>query len=311
MNHKKPAKIMIKQLFSYSIIVASLIGMAPVLSAAAINQSHFDTAEQAANTMVDALAQRDTARLRSLFGDHYSALVPETLDDYNIKQFIAAWEHSHELLPQGERKRNLAVGRHKWVFPIPIAQGVKGWHFDTETGIDTIRIRQIGTNELFAIQSVLAYHNAQMEYAKSDFDGNGVLEYAQKFIGTPGQKNGLYWAAKPGDSLSPLGSLFAERTPEAAYHGYYYQILKGQGEYAQDGAYSYLVNDNMVQGFALIAWPAKYGESGIMSFMISREGVLFEADLGSKSDPASTITLFDTDAQWSPVSPNYTKLMAE
>ena len=319
MNHKKSAHTKVKQLSCCVAVVISLISIAPFLSAATATQSHFDTAEQAANTMVEALAQHDEAKLRGLFGEHYSQIIPENLDASDIKRFVAAWEYSHELVPQdsaaltpeGEQSRTLIVGKYKWALPIPIAKGNDGWYFDTEAGLDNIRIRQIGTHELHVIQSMLAYHRAQMEYSRSDFDGNGVLEYAQKLISSPGQKNGLYWVTESGEKFSPLGSLFAKKTPEKAYHGYYYQILTGQGKHAEGGAYSYLVNDNMVQGFALIAWPAEYAKSGIMSFMINRDGVVFEADLGSNSKSASTTTLFNPDSDWTPVSSNYMQLIED
>ena len=306
MNHEKSINIMLKQLSRWAIVVVSASGMVPSLSAASVNQSHFDTAEQAATTLVTALAQHNKTELKNLFGERYSQLTPADLNARDIKRFIAAWEYFHELLPSGERSRTLTVGRHKWTLPIPIVKGDDGWYFDTETGLDNIRIRHIGTNELHAIQSVLAYHQAQLEYAKNDLNNNGILEYSKKLISNTGQKNGLYWVAEPGETLSPLGSLFGGKTPESAYHGYYYQILKGQGEHAEGGAYSYLVNDNMVQGFALIAWPAEYGKSGIMSFMINRDGTVFEAELGSGSRP----TLFDPDSNWTPVSPDFTKLLS-
>ncbi len=203
----------------------------------------------------------------------------------------------------------LTVGESGWTLPIPIVRENEGWRFDTAAGARNIRIRRIGANELSAMQAALAYHDAQIEYAQSDRDGDGILEYAQRFISTQGEKDGLFWTPETGEASSPLGPRFAEKKPEAAYHGYNYRILTAQGEYAPGGAYDYRVNGNMVRGFALIAWPAKYGESGVMSFMISRDGTLFEADLGPEGGAiASNASLFDPDDRWMPVLEEYTGL---
>ena len=146
---------------------------------------------------------------------------------------------------------------------------------------------------------MLAYHDAQIEYAEKDRDNDGVLEYAQRFVSSPGSRDGLYWEAGPDQEESPLGPLLAERKPETAYHGYRFRILTAQGEHAPGGAADYLVNGNMTQGFAIIASPAEYGESGVMSFMLSREGVVYEADLGPEGEVfASSLTVFDPDSRW-------------
>jgi hypothetical protein len=149
---------------------------------------------------------------------------------------------------------------------------------------------------------VLAYYDAQMEYAAQDRNGNGLLEYAPRFISTPGTRDGLYWEVQSGENPSPLGPLMADRTPGGGYHGYYYRILEAQGEHAKGGAYSYLIGDRMRAGFAVIAWPMEYGESGVMSFMVSHAGIVYEQDLGPDgADIAESMTAYDPGPGWRPV----------
>ena len=195
----------------------------------------------------------------------------------------------------------LAVGEDEWTLPIPIVAGASGWYFDVDEGLERMRIRRIGRNELATMQAILAYYDAQMEYAEEDRDENGLLEYARRFISTPGTRNGLYWEAEPGETPSPLGPLMADHTPGGGYHGYYYRILEGQGEHARGGAYSYLLDDRMRAGFAAIAWPADYGDSGVMSFIVSHDGIVYEQNLGpDTASIASAMTLYDPGPGWTP-----------
>jgi len=164
-----------------------------------------------------------------------------------------------------------------------------------------MRIRRIGRNELDTMQAVLAYYDAQMEYAQQDRDGDGMLEYAQQFISTPGAQDGLFWEVEAGETLSPLGPLVADRSQGGGYHGYFYRILKAQGENARGGAYSYMLGDNMQAGFALIAWPREYGESGVMSFLVSHEGIVYEQNLGPDgAGIAEAMSDYDPDVDWIP-----------
>jgi len=310
MKQKTSISILLKGLPRAVVVIVGLAGLfilpSPVF---AVDPPYFETADQAANTLVIAVAQRDRQALSRILGDNYLDLVPEQLDVDDLQRFITGWSRFHTLLAQGPGKRVLTVGESGWTLPIPIIREDEGWRFDTAAGARNIRIRRIGANELSAMQAALAYHDAQVEYAQSDRDSDGILEYAQRFISTPGGKDGLFWTAEPGEVTSPLGPRFAEKRPEGAYHGYYYRILTAQGEHAPGGAFDYRVNGNMVRGFALIAWPAKYGESGVMSFMISRDGTLFEADLGPEGGTiASSASLFDPDNRWAPVLTEYTGL---
>lgn len=178
-----------------------------------------------------------------------------------------------------------------------------GWRFDVKAGAEESRVRRIGRNELDAAQSVLAYFDAQKDYAESDRDGDGLLEYAQKLISTDGLHDGLYWSEDDSGQISPLGPLFGDATPGGGdWHGYRFRILEAQGPSAPGGACSYRLGDNMGRGFALVAWPTKYDDTGVMSFMISHEGEVFEKDLGAKSEQlARAMKQFDPDDSWTPM----------
>ena len=201
----------------------------------------------------------------------------------------------------------LTVGKDAWTLPVPLVktESPAGWRFDVKAGEPEIRVRRIGRNELAAEQAALAYADAQLDYADVDRDGDGVLEYAQKFLSSDGQYDGLYWAEQPGDEESPLGRCSATSTPSGDWHGYHYRILTAQGTSARRGAYDYMLGDHMSRGFALVAWPTEYGDTGVMSFMISHDGELFEKDLGPDSEKqAKAMTPFDPDSSWKEVRCN-------
>ena len=198
----------------------------------------------------------------------------------------------NRLEAESAEKVVLYLGNEDWPFPIPIVKKNALWHFDAKEGRDEILARRIGKNELSAIQVCLAYVDAQREYAIEDRDGDGLAEYAQKFWSDPGKKNGLYWKTSDGEKPSPLGPLAAEANKQGytrkegkpvPYHGYYYRILKAQGKNAPGGAYDYMVKGKMIGGFALVAYPAKYASSGIMTFIVNHDGVVYQKDLGTKT----------------------------
>jgi hypothetical protein len=287
---------MILFLFS-GIAAAQSLTMDPKLG-----QSVFSTPELAAQALVKAIADHDKDALDKILGAEHDRLLPmDEIDSADREGFLAAWSAAHTLIPEGDQQRVLAVGEKNWTLPIPMVEGSSGWYFDVEAGIERIRIRRIGRNELSAMQAVLAYYDAQMEYAEQDRDNSGGLEYAQKFISSAGQHDGLYWDIAAGEEPSPLGPLFAEADQDSPYHGYRYRILTSQGEHAQDGVYGYLLNGRMIAGFALIAWPAEYGDSGVMSFKVSHKGIIYEQDLGPDSAAlASTMPNFDPAPGWKP-----------
>jgi hypothetical protein len=201
------------------------------------------------------------------------------------------------------------MGRNAWPMPIPLVRSAEGWHFDTEAGLEEMVDRRIGANELAAIGYARTYVQAQVEYAGADRDGDQVLEYAQKLVSTPGRQDGLYWPDPAGDAPSPLGPLAASeedytafREAEESFHGYYYRVLTGQGPNPPGGAYDYVINGNMIAGFALVAWPADYGNSGIMTFVVSHQGKVYQKDLGeSTADLGRAMTVYDPDETWEEV----------
>jgi hypothetical protein len=277
-------------------------------------QAHFGTAEELVNHLVIALARADMEALKILFGEGFEELIPaEGMDGAITDKFLSAWAMRSALIPQDETTRTLAVGNQGWTFPVPIVLADEGWAFDTPSGIEEVRTRRIGRNELAVMQALLAYRDAQFDYSSKDRDGDGVIEYAQKVLSTPGSKDGLFWETEEGsEEISPLGPLFAENKPgDTPYLGYRYRILTAQGESAGGGAMDYVVDGNMVGGFALIAWPAEYEDTGIMSFIINQEGTVYEADLGSESESiAGEIDTYNPDETWKPVPAGFTDIDA-
>lgn len=268
----------------------------------AMAQYVYPTPEAAADAFAAAIRNDDAATLQIILGANWKKFVPtDEIDRADIHAFIAAWDTSHRIEPRGEQRAALAAGNEGWTLPIPIVKAHGGWHFDPAAGVDEMKTRRIGRNELAAMQAALAYFDAQKEYARVDRTGDGVLQYAQKFVSAPDRRDGLYWPAADGEEESPLGPLFASTSRKIGegYHGYRYRILTAQGRAAPGGAYDYLIDGRMVAGFALVAWPLDYGESGIMSFMISHDGQLYEKDLGKQSEAiAQAMTRFEPDASW-------------
>ena len=219
----------------------------------------------------------------------------------------------NKLEKETDKKVTLVVGNQEWPFPIPIVKKGETWVFDTKAGNEELLNRRIGRNELNTIQTCLAIVDAQREYAMKDRDSDKLLEYAQKFWSTPGKKDGLYWEAKEGEAQSPLGPLAARAVEEGydgrkpgdkpmPYHGYFYRILKAQGKNAPGGAYDYVVRGKMIGGFALVVFPAEYGASGIMTFIVNHDGVVYQKDLGKETGKiAKAMTKFDPDKTWKKV----------
>ncbi|HKO88640.1 MAG TPA: DUF2950 domain-containing protein [Burkholderiales bacterium] len=272
---------------------------------AAIAQHAYSSPEAAAEAFTDALATSDEIAMGKVLGNDWRRFVPtEGIGRDDVNRFLSAWAHSHRIVRGGDDRALLAVGNEDWTLPIPLIKSGEGWRFDPRGGVDEMRTRRIGRNELHAMQSALAYYDAQKEYARLDRDSDSVLQYAQKFVSTPGKHDGLYWTVNEGEAQSPLGPLFAstEAKTGQGYHGYRYKILKGQGGAAPGGAYSYLIKGRMVSGFGLVAWPVRYGDTGVMSFLLSHDGQLYQKDLGPNSAAiAGAMTRFDPDASWKKV----------
>ena len=267
-----------------------------------LGQAVFALPEDAANAFVLALRNSDEEMFSKLLGSDFRAVLPlGKVDDEDVENYLSAWDESNSLLPQGEHKMLITIGEGEWTLPIPISAGESGWYFDVEEGLERMSIRRIGRNELSTMQAVLAYYDAQMEYAQKDHNGNGMLEYAAKFISTPGTQDGLSWEVASGETYSPLGPLMADHTTGGGYHGYFYRILHSQGESAKGGAYSYMLGDKMQAGFALIAWPEEYGKTGVMSFMVSHAGIVYEQNLGPDgAEIAAEMMSYNPDEGWLP-----------
>jgi len=298
------------------VLVSGLIVAFSVLALArawGAEQKSFASPEDAVKALVEALRVNDTKALADLFGPESEDLVSSgdpVADQERRKQFVYFYELKHGMEKVAADKVFLHIGHDEWPFPIPVVKTDKGWQFDSDEGREEIIARRIGRNELSAIQVCLAYVDAQREYALKDRDGDGLLAYAQQFRSDPGKKNGLYWSETEFKEQSPLGPLMVaaetaghdlkavggEPTP---FYGYYYRILKAQGKHAPGGAWDYVVKGKMIGGFALVAYPAEYGASGIMTFIVNHDGVVYQKDLGEDTEKiAKAMTAFDPDGTW-------------
>lgn len=268
-------------------------------------QQSYPKPDAAAQALVDALGTEhaDQAQLAKLLGSNWQNYVPTgSVDRADVDAFLKMYQEHHTIQTQPNGNAMLAVGKDNWTLPVPLAKSKSGWQFDLKAGAEEIRARRVGRNETAAIESVRAYYDAQMDYAETDLDDDGVLEYAQHLLSSDGEHDGLYWPDDDSGEASPLGPKFGDATPGGEWHGYHFRILTAQGPSAPGGAYDYMLGDNMSRGFALIAWPAQYADSGVMSFMISHAGEVFQKDLGPKGDKtALAMKSFDPDSSWTEV----------
>jgi len=300
---------------TFAVIMITLIFSCPV-SAKSPKQKAFCSPEEAFKAMVTAMKANDTRELRAILGPGGKNIVfsgDDVADKTGRDNFVKAYEEKNRLEIIDGNKAILSVGNNDWPLPIPVVKKFSGWRFDTKAAQEEILQRRIGKNELSAIQTCQAYVDAQLEYAPRDYDGDGLFEYAQKFLSTPGKKDGLYWETKEGEPKSPIGALVAGATREGyfskeakskpvPFHGYYYRILKGQGKNAPGGAYSYIVNGKMIGGFALVAYPAQYGSSGVMTFIVSKDGQVYQQDLGRNTAKiAQEMKTYNPDKTWKKV----------
>jgi DUF2950 family protein len=278
--------------------------------APAFAQEQFSTPQGAVDALVSAAKSGDTTAILAVLGPDGQAVVSsgDPVADSNVREkFVSAYDAKHAIELEGDGTQTLIIGNDNWPFPIPLINKAGEWQFDTKAGLDEILRRRIGRNELSAIQVALAYVQAQNEYASLDPGGLGEHVYAQRIVSRPGKKDGLYWPTAEGETPSPLGELAAEAAAEGykagekpiPYHGYYYRILTRQGASAHGGAFDYLVKGKMMGGFALIAYPAEYGNSGIMTFMVNHDGTVFQKDLGPNTATlARKIDAFAPDQTW-------------
>jgi hypothetical protein len=274
----------------------------------------FETPEQAVTALAEAVNTTNRAAFLTLFGPESERLVnPDSVQGTDeLADFAAAFNATNRLVIDSNGRMILEVGNDGWPFPIPLVKMAGGWRFDTAAGADEILNRRIGRNELDALHVIRAYVEGQREYAARDRDGDGVLEYAQKISSSPGRTDGLFWPPEQNGEISPLGPLFvyaqsegyfrkgsAPRNQPRPFHGYLFKIITSQGKNAAGGKYDYVINGNMIGGFALLAWPAEYGDSGIMTFMVNQQGRVYQKDLGRDTGKiAPRITAYDPDRTW-------------
>ncbi len=281
-------------------------------------QELFATPEAALQALVKAAKSGDHLKLDAIFGPEREQLMSgDAVADANaLKEFSADLDEYATLEKVNDSTYTLIVGKEHWPSPIPIVKVGRKWRFDTAAGIEEISNRRVGENELSAIATCRAYVVAQWEYytEAKDASKDGLAVYAQKFISTPGERDGLFWEAAEGGQPSPMGSLVAQAQAEgyqlglakssdapkpSPYHGYVFKILKAQGPHAPGGKFSYVINDNMIAGYALIAYPAKWGSSGVMTFIVNQQGRVYQQNLGPQTaDLAAAITEYDPDPNW-------------
>jgi hypothetical protein len=310
----KATPMNITRLFSCLRGLALALLLAMPLAAVAAPQETFATPEAAVEALMAALKSDSDPALIAIFGEEHKSLVVSSdraASSATRARILTAMQTLRVLQEMGNDRRVLVIGDEAWPVPIPIVRVGERWRFATEEGEDEIVNRRIGGNERSAIHVLRAYIDAQRAYATRDRDGNGVLQYAQKLASTPGKHDGLFWPADEanGEEASPLGPLIAESSAYLkghaagdAYRGYHFRILTRQGKNAAGGAYSYVINGRMLAGFAMVAYPADYGKSGVMTFIVNQNGKVFEKDLGKDSTAmGAKMAAFDPGAGWKEV----------
>jgi len=276
-------------------------------------QATFGSPDSAAQALVDAVQANNLPLLSQILGPGSDQIISSgdaVADQQNRRNFVDEYDEKHQLDANSDGSETLCVGSDDWPLPIPIVPVADRWRFDSQAGLNEMLNRRIGKNELSTIQVCLAIVDAQRDYAERDMGGGDLPEYAQKFLSDPGTTDGLYWPVAKGEPQSPLGPLVADAAeegyamtnpPPQAYHGYFYRILKSQGPNAPGGAMDYVVNGQMIGGFAVVAWPAQYGNSGVVTFLVSYEGVVYQKDLGPDTNSiALAMSSYDPDSSWKP-----------
>ncbi|MEA2782112.1 MAG: hypothetical protein QOK29_3656 [Rhodospirillaceae bacterium] len=298
------------------LLLAALIGFGISVhgaTASAGGQKTFASPEAAAKALVDAAKNDDSQEILAILGPDATDIVSSgdaVQDKAAAARFTASAQQMMRLDQAGDGQEVVSIGGDNWPFPIPIVKRGDAWSFDTAAGKQEILNRRIGRNELNTIEVCQAYIDAQRQYAAEDRDGSGILKFARKFASSAGKHDGLYWPAAANEEASPIGPLVADAVaegysktpsgePAAPYHGYFYRILTSQGEHAPGAAYDYVINGNMIAGFALLAYPAQYGSSGVMTFAVNQQGVVYQKDLGTgTAQVAREINRYDPDPSW-------------
>ena len=285
---------------------APTLAPTPAAKPAVGAQQAFPTPQAAFEAFVAAVRDPASGQMNKLLGPNFRKIIPIDQDDVEDlrSKFLAIYATGHKVNMLGESTAVLEVGTDGWTMPVPVVKGPDGWKFDVLAGADEIRDRAIGRNELAVVQVLLAIVDAQKEYLEMNPMKLAVSQYARRLLSSPGKKDGLYWEQAPGEPESPLGDFVAQSQIDGAnrqegYYGYHYRLLYAQGPNAAGGAYDYLVRERMIGGFGVIAWPVRYAETGIMTFIVNHDGVVFEKDLGSNTAAeAGRIAKFDPDKSW-------------
>lgn len=299
-----------KSLYRVTSAVLCTIVAVALLTSASQAQQAYPSPENAAAALVAAVKTGTKSAILKVLGNAGADIVESGDDvaDAEMRQrFLSAYDARNSIRTEGNKKATLILGADDFPFPIPLVNGRTGWEFDTAAGRREVLYRRIGRNELDAIQTSLAFVDAQNEYAEKDRTGEGAGVYAQRVVSSPGKKDGLFW--RDDSDPSPLGELMAQASAEGykaeqaePYHGYYFRIMRGQGSDAPGGAFNYVVKGKMIGGFALIAYPAEYGNSGVMTFIVNHAGTVYQKDLGKRTESiAKRIYLFDPDQTWKKV----------
>jgi hypothetical protein len=301
----------------WTTLAITLLLPASIAAQTPAKQPAFATPEDAVLALGAAAKASDLSALVALLGpgsDELASSTDAVTARKNRDVFLAAMAERWTLADRDAESRELIVGNEAWPFPIPLVKRAHGWVFDAAAGREEVLVRRIGRNELAAIRIANTYVKAQKLYASRGHDGKPAGIYARRVTSEPGAENGLYWPARPGTPRSPLGELLAEASvdgrPVASskgrlpFHGYYFRILEAQGAAAAGGAKSYLVNGQLTGGFGLIAWPAQPGMTGVMTFIVNQDGVVYEKSFGENTpSAAAAIMRFNPDKSWTKVAP--------
>jgi len=299
-------------------VIAMFIFASCMPAIAAPSQRLFSSPEDAVKALTEAVNAKDNTALDQIFGPSVKDLrsgdeVQDTIEFVELAKYLA---QKSDLIKENDSKVNLHIGNENWPFPVPIVKYNDKWFFDTEAGKEEVLNRRIGEDELTAVLLCRAYVKAQREYVLKDWDGDGIFAYAQKLRSDAGRRNGLFWRSSRGEALSPLGELVAQAWHEgykknrkafkenepSPFHGYYFKILTGQGKNVPGSGYNYIVNGNMVGGFAMVAFPSNWGTSGVMTFVVNQQGKVYEKNLGPDTTKiAQKMKLYNPNKTWSPV----------
>jgi hypothetical protein len=301
-----------------ALFLATAVGAATSKGGSATPRS-FASAEEAASALVAALKAHDKTALVAILGPGSNQWISSgdaDADRAAADRFVRQFDEKHAISPEGDARATITVGADDWPFAFPLVRAGERWRFDTQAGKDEMLARRIGQNELAVINVMLAIVDAERDYASADRNKDGVREYASKFKSAPGKQDGLYWPTAAGEPPSPLGPLVSQAASEGysksanntntgprTYHGYHFRLLTGQGPHAKGGALDYIVKGHMIGGFAAIASPARYGNSGVMTFIVNHDGVVYQRDLGpDTASKARAITRFDPGPGWTAAS---------